>query len=213
MPSRDDDMRKFLCRAGIAPEAIGASLEIDAVLQHMRRRFRKRELGSAALRDLGLACQIDLAQLDVLIAIWAPSNEFGDDAGQETMVSTIADRLGIDPSRASRLVSDLIGLGYLKRGVSQQDARRTIVELTEKGLVTVDAVRTLKFMILGDYLRGWDSAEVEAFLPLLDRFSTWSQEAAAADHSRFETTIDTLVAQLDAVGAVGRTADTQDTGT
>ena len=208
--TREEDLAALLSEAGIPETATRQALQIDAVLQKWRRRVGKRELGRMALERLKL--DIDLPKLDVLMATRAPSNEFGDEEG-ETMVSTIACRLSIDPSRASRLVSDLIGLGYLKRGVSQQDARRTIVELTDKGLVTVDAVRTLKFMILGDYLRGWDSAEVEAFLPLLDRFSTWSQEAAAADHSRFETTIDTLVAQLDAVGAVGRTADTQDTGT
>lgn len=196
MPSRDDDMRKFLCRAGIAPEAIGASLEIDAVLQHMRRRFRKRELGSAALRDLGLACQIDLAQLDVLIAIWAPSNEFGDDAGQETMVSTIADRLGIDPSRASRLVSDAIAKGLARRAVSQRDARRTIVELTADGRAVVRAVRRYKFLLMGDFLSRWNDTERAEFLRLLDRFSTWTDESATMATDRFTAEVHALKQDL-----------------
>ncbi len=192
MPSRDDDMRKFLSRAGIAPEAIGASLEIDAVLQHMRRRFRKRELGAAALRDLGLAEQIDLAQLDVLIAIWAPSNEFGDDAGQETMISTIADRLGIDPSRASRLVSDAISKGLARRAVSQRDARRTIVELTGDGRAVVRAVRRYKFLLMGDFLSRWSDAERADFLRLLDRFSIWTDESAAMATDRFTAEVNAL---------------------
>ncbi|MCA0870904.1 MarR family winged helix-turn-helix transcriptional regulator [Seohaeicola saemankumensis] len=196
MPSRDDDMRKFLCRAGIAPEAIGASLEIDAVLQHMRRRFRKRELGAAALRDLGLAGQIDLAQLDVLIAIWAPSNEFGDDAGQETMVATIAERLGIDPSRASRLVSDAIAKGLARRAVSQRDARRTIVELTADGRAVVRAVRRYKFLLMGDFLSRWNDAERGEFLRLLDRFSSWTDESATMATDRFTAEVNALKQDL-----------------
>ncbi|PJE32129.1 MarR family transcriptional regulator [Pseudooceanicola antarcticus] len=163
------------------------------MLQKWRRRVGRRELGKMALDRLNL--DIDLSKLDVLMATSAPTNEFGEESG-ETMVSTIACRLSIDPSRASRLVSDLIGQGYLRRGVSQQDARRTIVELTDKGRLTVEAVRTLKFMILGDYIKNWDSAEVEHFIPLLDRFSTWSEEAAQKDQTRFEPTIEALREKL-----------------
>ncbi|MBR9765679.1 MAG: winged helix-turn-helix transcriptional regulator [Rhodobacteraceae bacterium] len=167
------------------------------MLQKWRRRVGRRELGKMALERLEL--DIDLSKLDVLMATSAPINEFGTEEG-ETMVSTIACRLSIDPSRASRLVSDLIGQGYLKRGVSQQDARRTIVELTGKGRLTVEAVRTLKFMILGDYIKNWDSEEVERFVPLLDRFSTWSEEAAQKDQARFSSTIEALRDQLKTVG-------------
>lgn len=189
-------MVALLARSGIPEGTTRHALAIDAILQKWRRRVGKRELGRMALDRLQL--DIDLPKLDVLMATRAPSNEFGRDEG-ETMVSTIACRLSIDPSRASRLVSDLIGQGYLLRGVSQQDARRTIVELTEKGRVTVDAVRTLKFMILGDYLKAWDSAEVDSFIPLLDRFSNWSDEAAERGQGRFDPTIAELREQLSAV--------------
>lgn len=187
--TREEDLADLLADAGIPAETTRRALAIDAILQNWRRRVGRRELGRMALEKLDL--DIDLPKLDVLMATRAPANEFGADGG-ETMVSTIACRLSIDPSRASRLVSDLIGAGYLRRGVSQEDARRTIVELTDRGLATVDAVRILKFMILGDYLRGWDESEVEQFIPMLDKFSTWSDEAAAQDQSRFEPTIERL---------------------
>lgn len=200
MPSRDEDMREFLCKAGIEPAAIGSALEIDAVLQHMRRRFRKRELGASALQDLGLADGMDMAQLDVLIAIWAPSNEFGDDPEQETMVSTIADRLGIDPSRASRLVSDAIAKGLAKRAVSQRDARRTIVQLTDDGAAIVRAVRRYKFLVMGDFLSRWSAEERDEFLRLLDRFSNWRSEATTLASDRFADELGALKDELPKLG-------------
>ena len=178
-------MTDFLARAGIDRRVTAAALDIDAVLQRWRRRMTKRELGSSALRALGLDSEVDLAQLDVMIAIWAPSNEFGDGKTQETMVSTVAERLRIDPSRASRLVSDLIAKGLARRAVSQHDARRTIVELTRRGKSIIIAVRHFKFLVMGEFLSGWTEEEIATFLPLMERFSAWTDEAAGIGPDRF----------------------------
>ncbi|WP_425073812.1 MarR family winged helix-turn-helix transcriptional regulator [Sagittula sp. S175] len=176
MAERDEILKKQLAPAGVDPEHAQAALDIDAILQVWRRRVFKRELGYRALDELGLP--IDLAQLDVLMAVWAPANEFGHDAEDETMVSTVAQRLNIDPSRASRMTSDLIGRGLLQRAVSQADARRTVLELTPAGIRIVEAVRTYKFLVLGSYLQNWTTEEIATFLPLLERFSQWSETAA-----------------------------------
>lgn len=173
MADQDKVLLAEMALAGIGPQTGAAALAIDAVLQRWRRRITKRELGQRALTELALP--IDLAQLDVMMAISAPANEFAADPGDETMVSTIATRLGIDPSRASRVVAELIDRGYAVRAVSQADARRTIVELTEAGSAIVAAVRRYKFLILGNFLSGWTDAEIAAFLPLLDRFSSWTE--------------------------------------
>jgi DNA-binding MarR family transcriptional regulator len=175
MDGQNDRLIADLARLGVSPEATHAALEIDGILQRWRRRMLKRELGQRALVDLDL--RLDLAQLDVLMAIWAPANEFADDAGDETMVSTVAARLGIDPSRASRLVADVIAQGLARRAVSQRDARRTVVELTEAGLATVQAVRDYKFLVMGEFLQGWSAAEIATFVPLLERFSVWTDQA------------------------------------
>lgn len=186
-------MKATLARAGIPEDVTQKALEIDAIVQTWRRRVQKRELGRMALRELDLP--LDLPKLDVLIAIWAPSNEFGRD-DTETMVSTIASRLGIDPSRASRLVSDLINEGFVKRAVSQQDARRTVVELTEVGQAVVDAVRTLKYLVLGEYLSGWTMEEIETFLPLLDRYAGWADESETINAGRLHPEIEKLAQKL-----------------
>jgi DNA-binding MarR family transcriptional regulator len=53
--------------------------------------------------------------------------------GGEVTVGCVAHHLGIDPSVASRMVADCIAAGYLTRAVSQQDARRAVLLLTQAG--------------------------------------------------------------------------------
>ncbi|WP_371476440.1 MarR family winged helix-turn-helix transcriptional regulator [Kitasatospora sp. NBC_00315] len=55
------------------------------------------------------------------------------DATGEMTVGTLAEELITDPSVASRMVSDCISGGYLRRAVSQQDGRRTVLEVTTEG--------------------------------------------------------------------------------
>jgi DNA-binding MarR family transcriptional regulator len=162
------ELAELLRRAGITAGTAETVMEIDAVLQRWRRRALRRELGHRALIDLGIG--IELAQFDVLAAIEGP--EFEADGG-ETMVGTVAERLNIDPSRASRLVSDMVEQGFARRAVSQADGRRAIIELTGKGRAVVDAVRAYKYLIMGDFLGEWDQAELDRFVPLLKRFASW----------------------------------------
>lgn len=173
MPDRDDDLKRQLTSAGIGEDLSHAALELDAIMQHWRRRVVKRELGQRALSDLGL--DLDMPLLDALMVVWAPACALDDDdADGEVMVATVATQLGIDPSRASRLTSELIRLGLIRRAVSQKDARRAVLEPTDTGSRVVQAVRHYKFLILGNFLKGWTDAELAAFIPLLERFSAWS---------------------------------------
>lgn len=183
-------MKSVLEGFGVARDVTQHALELDAILQAWRRRMQKRELGQMALAELGLP--LDLPKLDVMIAIWAPSNEFGATGKAETMVATIAARLGIDPSRASRLVTDLINEGYAARAVSQQDARRTIVTLTEKGSAVISAVRTIKYLVLGSFLSDWTEDEMDTLTPLLSRLTHWADEVGTEAPEKFGDEIATL---------------------
>src|SRR4051794_2090049 len=51
----------------------------------------------------------------------------------EVTVGVVGERLSVDPSAASRMVSDCIGAGYLIRTASQVDGRRIVLQLTEEG--------------------------------------------------------------------------------
>ena len=171
------ELDALLRKAGIDASIREAVMDIDGMLQQWRRRAMKRELGQRALVDLGVG--IDLAQFDVLAAIEGPEPEFGEARG-EIMVATVAERLNIDPSRASRLVSDMVERGFARRAVSQADARRTIIELSEQGRAIVDAVRAYKYLIMGDFLSHWAPEDLAAFVPLLKRFAKWSDGIDAA---------------------------------
>ncbi|WP_428928161.1 MarR family winged helix-turn-helix transcriptional regulator [Marinibacterium sp. SX1] len=179
------ELADFLEKAGIDHRSTEAALDIDASLQQWRRRIGKRELGTAALDAFGISEEIDQAQLDVLFAIAKPVNEAWYEDEDETMVSTIAARLRIDPSRASRLVSDLIAKSLAQRSVSQRDARRTIVELTERGEAIVNVVRRFKFLVLGEFLSSWTDDEIAAFVPLMARFVAWTDDSGRMGRERF----------------------------
>ncbi|MEM8729620.1 MAG: MarR family winged helix-turn-helix transcriptional regulator [Pseudomonadota bacterium] len=192
-----NELTAFLKEAGIDHRSTEAALDIDASLQQWRRRVTKRELGTAALEAFGLNDEVDLAQLDVLFAISPPFNEtWSDGAEDETMVSTIAARLRIDPSRASRLVSELITKGLAQRCVSQRDARRTIVELTSRGGAIIHAVRRFKFLVLGEFLSGWTDEEIATFVPLMARFVEWTDDSGRLGRERFAEEIAELSQEL-----------------
>lgn len=192
------DINLLLRKAGISEATAEATIGIDALLQNWRRRAQKRELGHRALADLKIG--LDLAQLDVLFAIEAPVDEFGEMAAGETMVASVAERLAIDPSRASRVVSEMVEMGYARRAVSQADARRTIIELTDAGRTVVRAVRAYKFLIMGDFLSGWDAAELAAFLPMLRKFGHWSEHTDLGA-TKFADDIAELAKQIGAATA------------
>ncbi|WP_244867642.1 MarR family winged helix-turn-helix transcriptional regulator [Vannielia litorea] len=174
MGDRDREVVEKLEHVGVGESLAQSALELDAIMQRWRRRVFKRELGVRAVRELGL--KVELAELDALIAVWRPANEFGDETSGETTVGSVANRLGIDPSRASRLTTELIRKGFVRRGVSQEDARRAILQVTPEGDRIVHAVRAFKFYTLGHFLKSWTEEEVRTFVPLLERFSSWSEE-------------------------------------
>lgn len=161
-------------RAGVDLLTRKSVLELDAIVQAWRRRVRKRELGHRAIEELGI--DLDLAHLDILVAIDAPANEFAGCAGDETKVATVAERLGIDPSRASRMVSELVSRGYVSRRASQTDSRATVLQLTQRGQMVVTTILAHKYLILADFLSQWTQEELAAFLPLMARFSAWSDQ-------------------------------------
>ncbi|WP_067568875.1 MarR family winged helix-turn-helix transcriptional regulator [Nocardia acidivorans] len=71
----------------------------------------------------------DLSRTLVLNLVLEHSRE----PGAEVTVGKVAELLGTDPSVASRMVSDNIKAGFLVRAASQQDGRRTVLELSPQG--------------------------------------------------------------------------------
>jgi len=53
-------------------------------------------------------------------------------------VSALGEAIGVDQPRASRLVSQGVELDLLRREADPEDARRTLIALTEKGRTITD---------------------------------------------------------------------------
>jgi len=73
--------------------------------------------------------QKDLTRTLVLRIVQDAERENAD----EVTVGAVAQHLGVDPSVASRMVSDCIATGYLIRAASQHDGRRTVLHLSRQG--------------------------------------------------------------------------------
>lgn len=164
-------------QAGFSPQAAEAIVKIDATMTKIRRSMTRRELVLEILQELD--SQLDLAGLDVMSAVmhWHADNEA--DASREVTVGTVAERLGIDPSRASRIVADVVERGYIRRAASQADSRRIVLEPTEKGVAFGNEFRSRKSEVLSAGLRDWTEEELTTFARLIDRFSTWGTRGLA----------------------------------
>ena len=60
----------------------------------------------------------------------------------------------------------------------------------------VDAVRRFKFLVMGEFLSGWSEEEIATFIPLMERFSAWTDEAAQVGPDRFTEEVAEIVAHM-----------------
>jgi DNA-binding MarR family transcriptional regulator len=92
-------------------------------------------------------------------------------AGREMTVGNLADALGVDPSVARRMATDCITHGYLVRAASQQDGRRTIVQLTDEGSALLGHFRNQHRQAFEYVTRDWPRTERLEFARLLIRYA------------------------------------------
>jgi DNA-binding MarR family transcriptional regulator len=160
-----EEHRELLLELGMTPDAAQATIDIDTYMGNLRRSMARKELGRLALRDLQLG--IDLTDLEIISMI-----EHGPGPDGEITVGLIAERLAIDPSRASRIVADAVDKGIIRRVASQSDARRIGLELTETGHSHAEAIRHYKWSAFAEALGAWPEEDLVTFARLFKRFST-----------------------------------------
>lgn len=173
-PIGDQELVALARASGLGEEAAKAVASIDAVMSRIRRNIMRREFGRRILASV--APELELAHMDVISTIGHRPME---GEPEEVTVGLIAERLGIDPSRASRVSAEVVELGFARRVASQQDARRICLELTPKGRRFVDAIRHSKIGLFASALGQWQEAELIVFADLLDRFSSWATDPEA----------------------------------
>ncbi len=100
--------------------------DIERALVRIRRRQTGRALGRAAAASAAPSGRpLDLAAAAVVDALDGPAA-----SGEERTVGFVADRLAVDPSRASRQVAAAVAAGYVRRAASPADGRRSVLELS-----------------------------------------------------------------------------------
>lgn len=90
--------------------------------------------------------------------------------GGPSSVSALAEAIGVDQPRASRLVADAAMRGFVDRRPDPVDARRMVVELTAPGRTALEGMKASRRSTIEDALAGFTPDERTAFAGLLTRF-------------------------------------------
>lgn len=111
-------------------------------------------------RGLGAGARFRLLEV---LSVAAPDARLG--------ISEIAEAVGVDQPRASRLVADAASRGLVTRSVDPLDARKSVVAITDAGRALLTTVRQGRRTAVTDALEGFTDDEVVAFASLLSRFA------------------------------------------
>jgi DNA-binding MarR family transcriptional regulator len=85
-------------------------------------------------------------------------------------VTDLAEVLGVDQPRASRLVAKAVDEGFLVRQADQGDGRRSLVSLTASGREQVDTAHSSRREVFARAMAGWSAEERAIFARLLTEF-------------------------------------------
>ncbi|RWR09003.1 MarR family transcriptional regulator [Sinirhodobacter populi] len=135
---------------------------ISDAMGRLRVLIGRRVIGRRVLDRV--APMLDLSDLDVLGLVPAQ------DGGEEVSVGDIARVLRIHPSRASRLVAELVEKGFLLRAVSQRDARRAVLLRSDSGNRICTEIRQMKREVIGEIVGDWPEADLADFARAFETF-------------------------------------------
>jgi DNA-binding MarR family transcriptional regulator len=149
---------------------------IERAMVAMRRSWSRRPLQRRAGGDGAAAGQGIPAAFQVLDAIEAAA-----DGGEVMTVNGVADALGVDQPRASRLVAGAVEAGLVRRGADPEGGRRSVLSLTGRGRrVLAEGHRTRRAAVEAA-LAGWPAEDRETFARLLGAYVTgWERAAGRA---------------------------------
>lgn len=94
-----------------------------------------------------------------------------DTASAPLSVGDIAEAIGVDQPRASRLVAQGVELGLVRREADIADARRIRIALTEKGAAMVQRIRGMQGAAVREALVDFSDAERQQLARLLERLA------------------------------------------
>lgn len=150
-----------------------ALAKIEQAMVRIRRSQTRRAIGRLMKRETGRS--LDASHAFVIDALEEASAE----DNQEPTVGDVAERLGVDPSRASRMVASAVKAGYVKRIASQGDGRKTLLCLTSEGLACAREARDFRIAHFGRLVDNWTDRDCREFSRLLSRFTESTSEASS----------------------------------
>jgi DNA-binding MarR family transcriptional regulator len=157
-----------LAAAGHSPAAAEAMVALDSAMFLWYRVVSQGRFTAPLLAELG--APMEMSQFRALTAVTRIAQGIGRDRPEPPTIGALADELGLDPSRASRVAADLIAAGYLRREAAQDDGRKSVLVLTDKAIATFTAYRDTKWDKYQDVFAGWSDSDIETFARLFSRF-------------------------------------------
>ncbi|MET8353064.1 MULTISPECIES: MarR family transcriptional regulator [unclassified Micromonospora] len=85
-------------------------------------------------------------------------------------ISQIADMIGVDRPRASRLTTELLDEGYIQRESAPDDSRYALIRLTARGRKLVAEMNESRRQSVAEALAGFTAEESHSLAVLLRRF-------------------------------------------
>ena len=146
-------------------------LAISSTMARMRLMIGRRIIGRMTIAKL--APGLELSHIDVLDIV--------NRADTPATVGAIAEAMRLDPSRGSRVVAEMVGRDLLKREASQEDGRRSVIEITPFGRSILEEMRNAKIGIIRDVVSDWPEQDVADFARLFDRFIGRFEKRLAPD--------------------------------
>jgi DNA-binding MarR family transcriptional regulator len=149
--------------------------EPDATIERALVRMRRDQQAGHLQRRATAPAETDAAPAAADAAANAARFRYLDaldDATDGLPISQIADAIGVDRPRASRLTTALVADGLAERRGDPADSRVTRIRLTPAGRAVVDGVHATRRHAVTEALRKarFTGAEAETFAELLDRF-------------------------------------------
>lgn len=140
---------------------------VERAMVGVRRSQTRRALWPPMLRAVEerLGIELDSGAAAVVDAVEEPTSD-----GADVTVGLVAERLGLDASRASRLVASAVATGLVRREASQEDGRRIHLTLTELGQRVFEVEQDVRRAHMAEGMRGWSADERRTFAELFTRF-------------------------------------------
>jgi len=157
LPAGESPMTRNSRRAAI--------LRIDRAMVRIRRSQTRRTIGRLIERELGTG--FNMAHSFVVDAL----DEARSSLDEEPSVGTVAEYLGVDPSRASRMVAGALRGGYVRRVASQADGRRMCLELTAAGRKLLRTAGRFRRYFFSKKMANWPDHDCVEFARLFTKFT------------------------------------------